>query len=198
MEVDDTPHRIILTELDMESSDDDPDSPPRKNSANNPIIFLSDVEREMTRIPSAVLKVSTAAANAPGFRSKLPTARSGGSTDLILYRPPERVVSIDCMERDGGVVPIAPAEPNVRRLIIEARERMRRVGSGGSMEDIKSASISMGGTDTPPHGLHGNGSGNSIMGGGTQLGVGITDSPMSFMPTAMGEDPDAMLLDDDL
>ncbi|EPS40589.1 hypothetical protein H072_5554 [Dactylellina haptotyla CBS 200.50] len=178
MDMDDTPYRIYVNDLDSSSDESDLDPPHKQNGKNatNPIIFLSDVEREMSRIPLAVLKGSPIQASPSGVQMKtLPTARSGtgSSTDLILYRPPEKIVD------DGGV----------NRLIMEARERIRsrNSGSGSTMEGISSTATAV---PTPAV--------DTMMDQGMgHLGQGLTDSPMSFTPvTMMNNDPDAMVLDD--
>ncbi|KAF3919547.1 hypothetical protein ABW20_dc0102159 [Dactylellina cionopaga] len=177
MDIDDTPHRIYIHDLDSSSDDDDsshPDSP-AKTGKDNPIIFLSDVEREMTRIPMAVLKASSASASSLSSSqvTKLTTARSqsGSSKDLILYRPPEKVA-----DDHGGV----------KKLIMEAKERMRMRTSSGRMEGIRD--------NTSQTALSDNMMTDQIMG---QLGGGFIGSPMSFIPAIIpNNDPDAMILDD--
>lgn len=170
MEVDDTPYKIYVNDLDS-SSDEDRDSP-RRGDTKNPIIFLSDVEREMSRIPIAVLNASPASSSPSNPAvTKLTTARSesGSSMDLILYRPPEKVVDDD----------------GVRRFILEAKERMRS-SRRSTMDGVKSTSQETAGAA-------------GIMMGQSagQLGGGFTASPMSFLNTMMpNNDPDAMVLDD--
>ncbi|KAF3102258.1 hypothetical protein TWF706_005403 [Orbilia oligospora] len=170
MEVDETPHRIFVNDLDSSSDDSDLDSP-AKNEKNNPIIFLSDVEREMTRIPLAVLKASSSATVSDPRVTKLTTARagSGSSMDLILYRPPERIVD------DTGV----------KRMVMEAKERirMRNINNdSGAMDCIRSE-------PTPPADI--------MMGQSMgQFEGGFTGSPMTYLPTVPNNDPDAMVLDD--
>lgn len=164
MEVDETPYKIFVNDLDSSSEDSDPDSP-AKNGKNNPIIFLSDVEREMSRIPLAVLKASPAS---PGVgATKLTTARagSGSSTDLILYRPPEKIAD------DSGV----------KRLVMEAKERIRMRNSSGAMDGF-------GSEPAPPVDVMM----DQSLG---QLGDGFSDGPMAFIPTMPNNDPDAMVLD---
>ncbi|KAK6541206.1 hypothetical protein TWF694_008573 [Orbilia ellipsospora] len=178
MEVDDTPYKIYINDLDSSSDESDLDSTHKKgNNSNNPIIFLSDVEREMSRIPMAVLKASSSSSSTtPALSSeygrKLPTARSGtgNSTDLILYRPPEKIVD------DGGV----------SKLILQAKERIRARNISGAM-DITGGS----GAVVPI-------SGDMMVDQGLgQLGRGFTDSPMCFLPMVEpNNDPDAMVLDD--
>ncbi|KAJ6262718.1 hypothetical protein Dda_1274 [Drechslerella dactyloides] len=113
MDIDETPHRIYVHDLDASSPTSDDDE--RDGADENPIIFLSDVEREMSRIPLAVLKAPDSSSSSSSSRSSpptsLPTARSstGTSTDLILYRPPEELVD------DGSV----------RRMIQQAKARIR-------------------------------------------------------------------------
>lgn len=170
MEVDDTPHRIFVNDLDSSSDDSDQDSS-AKNEKGNPIIFLSDIEREMTRIPSTVLKASSSPASVSDPRvTKLTTARagSGSSTDLILYRQPEQIVD------DTGV----------RRMVMEAkgRVRMRNLNSSGAMDGIKSE-------PTPPADIMM----DQTMG---QCEGGLTGSPMTYISTMPSNDPDAMVLDD--
>ncbi|KAK6533138.1 hypothetical protein TWF281_007293 [Arthrobotrys megalospora] len=172
MEVDDTPYKIFVNDLDSSSEDSDPDSP-AKNEKNNPIIFLSDVEREMSRIPLAVLKASSSSSSSsasPGLGvTKLTTARagSGSSTDLILYRPPGKAVD----------------DNNVSRLVMEAKERIRMRNNSGAMDGIRSEPA------PPPVDMMM----DQSMG---QLGEGFTGSPMAFIPTMPNNDPDAMVLDD--
>ncbi|KAK6504007.1 hypothetical protein TWF506_002224 [Arthrobotrys conoides] len=169
MEVDETPHRIFVNDLDSSSEDSDPDSP-AQNEKGNPIIFLSDVEREMTRIPLAVLKASSSATVSDPRVTKLTTARagSGSSTDLILYRPPEQIVD----------------DTSVRRMVMEAKERirMRNINNSGSMDCIRSE-------PTPPADIMM----DQNMG---QFEGRFTGSPMTYIPTMPSNDPDAMVLDD--
>ncbi|KAK6342678.1 hypothetical protein TWF718_008071 [Orbilia javanica] len=170
MEVDDTPYRIFVNDLDSSSDDSDQDSP-SKNEKNNPIIFLSDVEREMTRIPMAVLKASSSSATLSDPRvTKLTTARasSGSSTDLILYRPPEQIVD----------------DTPVKRMVMEAKQRirMRNISNSAAMYGIGSEPV-------PPADIMM----DQNMG---QFEGAFTGSPMSFIPTMPSNDPDAMVLDD--
>ncbi|KAF3905604.1 hypothetical protein AA313_de0209955 [Arthrobotrys entomopaga] len=185
MEIDDTPHKIYINDLDSSSDESDFDSPNKKGNTN-PIIFLSDVEREMSRIPMAVLKASSSSSSNPSTTPeyrKLPTARSGtgSSTDLILYRPPERI-----MDDNGGA----------SKLIMQAKERIRARNSSGAM-DVMSGNTSA--TTAAAAAAPSIAAGDVMMDQGVgQLGSGFTDSPMSFIPVATmpNNDPDAMVLDD--
>ncbi|KAF3927317.1 hypothetical protein ABW21_db0201937 [Orbilia brochopaga] len=139
MDVDETPYRIFVNDLDASSSDEAEDERETAQS-DNPVIFLSDVEREMSRIPIAVLKASSTASSVQP--SALPTARSstGSSTDLILYRPPKELVD----------------DSSVRQVIQEAKARIRMrnadAGAGSSIgvvPPVVEMSDGMGFTSSP-------------------------------------------------
>ncbi|KAK6332802.1 hypothetical protein TWF696_002825 [Orbilia brochopaga] len=168
MDVDDTPYRIYVNDLDSASSSSASDDDEAHDQTENPVIFLSDVEREMSRIPLAVLKASTStsSSSSPIVPTVLPTARSstGSSTDLILYRPPEELVD----------------DSSVRRMIQQAKARIRMrsadgvdaSGSVGIVPPVVDVSMAVD-------------------------GMGFTRSPESYIPAAMPDsDPDAMVLDD--
>ncbi|EWC45242.1 hypothetical protein DRE_05969 [Drechslerella stenobrocha 248] len=164
MDVDDTPYKIYINDLDSSSDSDEPVD-------DNPIIFLSDVEREMTRIPMAVLKASYSVPSLPVASvapTSLPTAKSssGTSTDLILYRPPAE---------------IADDRSSVRQLILQARERMRARDS--------SPAATMDGIDSTP----------VAAAAAVDARMTMTDGqvrPIGGFAGTVESDPDAMVLDD--
>ncbi|KAH6638308.1 hypothetical protein C7974DRAFT_423203 [Boeremia exigua] len=90
MAVDDTPHRVYIHDLAAELSDSDSD-------ADRPV-FLSDIEKHLSRIPRHVLLGPPPA----------PTAHN----QVVLYNVPASL-SVP-HERDG-----------VRKAIVEARQRIR-------------------------------------------------------------------------
>ncbi|KAK6505380.1 hypothetical protein TWF481_007285 [Arthrobotrys musiformis] len=185
MEVDETPYKIFINDLDS-SDDSDQDSDPSKTQ-NNPIIFLSDVEKAMTKIPDVVLNASSSSSTQPGLNpdprlTKLTTARagSGSSTDLILYRPPDQIVD------DTGV----------RRLVMEAKERfrMQRNAHKNNNYTNNNTTSAMDGIRSEPSPSPVNYMMDQSIG---QFGQGFTGSPMTFTPTMpSNDDPDAMVLDD--
>ncbi|KAF2846834.1 hypothetical protein T440DRAFT_501538 [Plenodomus tracheiphilus IPT5] len=90
MEVEDTPHRVYIHSLDAELSDieSDEDTP----------IFLSDIEKHLSKIPKHVLVG--------------PEPKPTEHNQVVLYNVPESL-SVE-RERDS-----------VRKAIVEARERIR-------------------------------------------------------------------------
>ena len=71
MHVDDTPHRVYISNLEAELADSDSDSP-------SGLIFLPDIERHFSRLPPQV--PSAASTTAPPATN---------NKQLVLYRPPE-------------------------------------------------------------------------------------------------------------
>ena len=113
MQIEDTPHRVYIHDLAAELSDTDSDS-------EHPV-FLSDIEKHLSRIPRGLLL---------GPPPK-PTAHN----QVVLYNVPKSLS-----------VPVA--QDNVRKAIVEARQRIRErqvsgvvelgrgvAGSGGMEED---------------------------------------------------------------
>ncbi|KAK3117530.1 hypothetical protein LTR53_001048 [Teratosphaeriaceae sp. CCFEE 6253] len=126
MQVDSTPHRVYIHDLDAELADLSPDSPP-------PLIFLPDIEQRLSALPRQVL-------------SSPRTADAGnGGQELVLYAPPKSLTAPD----DGhDVVRHAILEARQRmqeKAVREARARqedMRRrydgdgVGGTGGAEGV--------------------------------------------------------------
>jgi len=117
MEVDDTPHRVFVSSLD-DSSDEEHASDDEDN-----LIFLPDIEKKMTKIPLHVLKASSSSHdninidNNNHYNQTSVALPTGPSTDLVLYQEPK---SLTIPEEDD----------NVRRFVIEAKERIRQRQQG--------------------------------------------------------------------
>ncbi|KAI9784822.1 MAG: hypothetical protein M1839_001552 [Geoglossum umbratile] len=69
MQLDDTKHRIYISNLDDELSDDDPQE--------GKLIFLPDIEKRMTKIPYSILK-----------NPQQPPAPISTNTEVVLYNVP--------------------------------------------------------------------------------------------------------------
>ncbi|KAB2107071.1 hypothetical protein AG0111_0g4970 [Alternaria gaisen] len=90
MQVEDTPHRVYISDLSAELSDIESDE-------ENPI-FLSDIEKHLSKIPKHILL-------GPGPK---PTDKN----QLVLYNVPASLT-------------VPEAQDNVRKAIVEARQRIR-------------------------------------------------------------------------
>jgi hypothetical protein len=90
MQVEDTPHRVYISDLSAELSDIESDE-------ENPI-FLSDIEKHLSKIPKHILQ---------GPEPK-PTEKN----QLVLYNVPASLT-------------VPEAQDNVRKAIVEARQRIR-------------------------------------------------------------------------
>lgn len=90
MPIDETPHRVYIHDLDAELSDieSDEDAP----------IFLSDIEKHLSKIPRHVLLG--------------PDPKSTEDNQLVLYNEP-------------ASLSVPQEQDNVRKAIVEARERIR-------------------------------------------------------------------------
>ena len=99
MQIEDTPHRVYIHDLAAELSDTESDS-------DTPI-FLSDIEKHLSRIPRGLLL---------GPPPK-PTAHN----QVVLYNVPKSLS-----------VPVA--QDNVRKAIVEARQRIRERQVSGVVE----------------------------------------------------------------
>jgi hypothetical protein len=96
MEVEDTPHRVYIHDLAAELSDIESDE-------ENPI-FLSDIEKHLSKIPKYVLQG--------------PEPKPNKDNQVVLYNVPSSLSVPE--ERDG-----------VRRAIVEARRRVRERQASG-------------------------------------------------------------------
>jgi hypothetical protein len=90
MEVEDTPHRVYIHDLAAELSDIESDE-------ENPI-FLSDIEKHLSRIPKHVLLG--------------PEPKSNEHNQMVLYNVPTSLT-------------VPQEQDNVRKAIVEARQRIR-------------------------------------------------------------------------
>jgi len=90
MEVEDTPHRVYISDLSAELSDIESDE-------ENPI-FLSDIEKHLSKIPRHVLLG--------------PEPTPTENNQVILYNVPTSLT-------------VPEAQDNVRKAIVEARQRIR-------------------------------------------------------------------------
>ncbi|KAI4701557.1 hypothetical protein J4E81_003297 [Alternaria sp. BMP 2799] len=90
MEVEDTPHRVYISDLSAELSDleSDEETP----------IFLSDIEKHLSKIPQHILQG--------------PEPKPTDKNQLVLYNVPSSLT-------------VPEAQDNVRKAIVEARQRIR-------------------------------------------------------------------------
>ena len=113
MQVEDTPHRVYIHDLAAELSDAESDS-------ENPI-FLSDIEKHLSKIPRHVLLG--------------PPPKATEHNQMVLYSVP-------------ASLSVPEEQDNVRKAIVEARQRIRdkqvsgvtepeRVLEGGSHDNIR-------------------------------------------------------------
>jgi hypothetical protein len=119
MQVEDTPHRVYISDLNAEFSDIESDE-------ENPI-FLSDIEKHLSKIPRHVLL---------GPEPK-PTEKN----QVVLYNIPTSLT-------------VPEAQDNVRKAIVEARQRIRekQVSPLSEPEKVTRGTSSPGAAmvDTPP------------------------------------------------
>ncbi|KAA8617038.1 hypothetical protein PtrSN002B_002096 [Pyrenophora tritici-repentis] len=143
MEVEDTPHRVYISDLSAELSDIESDE-------ENPI-FLSDIEKHLSKIPRHVLLG--------------PDPKPNEHNQVVLYNVPTSLT-------------VPEAQDNVRKAIVEARQRIRDKQANPISEPIK--------LDF--------GESNSRNTGGASSGA---EPMMSDIPptTPMEEDGDAMDID---
>jgi hypothetical protein len=90
MQVEDTPHRVYISDLSAELSDIESDE-------ENPI-FLSDIEKHLSKIPKHILLG--------------PEPKPTDKNQLVLYNVPASLT-------------VPEAQDNVRKAIVEARQRIR-------------------------------------------------------------------------
>lgn len=99
MQVEDTPHRLYIHDLAAELSDTDSDS-------ENPI-FLSDIEKHLSKIPRHVLLG--------------PPPKPTDHNQMVLYNVPASLT-------------LPQEQDNVRKAIVEARQRIREKQVSGLTE----------------------------------------------------------------
>lgn len=99
MQVEDTPHRVYIHDLAAELSDTDSDS-------ETPI-FLSDIEKHLSKIPREVLLG--------------PPPKPTEHNQVVLYNVPSSLS-------------VPEAHDNVRKAIVEARQRIREKQVSGVTE----------------------------------------------------------------
>ncbi|KAF3001430.1 hypothetical protein E8E13_007833 [Curvularia kusanoi] len=100
MQVEDTPHRVYIHDLAAELSDTDSDS-------ETPI-FLSDIEKHLSKIPREVLLG--------------PPPKPTEHNQVVLYNVPSSLS-------------VPEAQDNVRKAIVEARQRIREKQVSGVTEE---------------------------------------------------------------
>lgn len=100
---------VYIASIDDELSDDEKDID--ESTEKKKLVFISDIEREMTRIPHHVLKAGGSGGNTDGLNG-LETGGGGTSTDLVLYSVPK-------------TLSVTEEKDNVRKAILETRERLR-------------------------------------------------------------------------
>jgi len=110
MEVEDTPHRVYIHDLAAELSDIESDE-------ENPI-FLSDIEKHLSKIPKHVLLG--------------PEPKATEHNQVVLYNVPSSLSVPE--ERD-----------NVRKAIVEARQRIRNKQASGVGEPARTVGGGIGG-----------------------------------------------------
>jgi len=107
MQVEDTAHRVYIHNLDAEldsSTDDDDDH-------NNRVVFISDVERQLSRVPQHVLTGKSAGGPLAALSESHIDAGSQAG-ELVLYGVPSSLS-----------VPVE--QDSVRQAIVESRARAR-------------------------------------------------------------------------
>jgi hypothetical protein len=114
MQVDDSPHRVYIHDLAAELSDIESDE-------ENPI-FLSDIEKHLSKIPKYVLQG--------------PEPKPNKDNQVVLYNVPSSLSVPE--ERDG-----------VRRAIVEARRRVRERQASGLGEPMGIVGAERGAVEVP-------------------------------------------------
>jgi hypothetical protein len=114
MDVEDTPHRVYIHDLAAELSDIESDE-------ENPI-FLSDIEKHLSKIPKYVLQG--------------PEPKPNKDNQVVLYNVPSSLSVPE--ERDG-----------VRRAIVEARRRVRERQASGLGEPMGIVGAERGAVEVP-------------------------------------------------
>jgi anthranilate phosphoribosyltransferase len=113
MEVEDTPHRVYIHDLAAELSDIESDE-------ENPI-FLSDIEKHLSKIPKHVLLG--------------PEPKTTDHNQLVLYNVPTSLT-------------VPEEQDNVRKAIVEARQRIRNKQANPLTEPARTNSSAE--TNIPP------------------------------------------------
>ena len=110
MQVDDSPDKVYVFDLDEEAKSASEDEGEDEGSQSS-MVFLPDIEKTLNKIPLSVLKseTNTNSTTTPAT----PTSRQP-STDVILYRDPASII-----------VPQVEQE-SVRKMILRAREEARQ------------------------------------------------------------------------
>ncbi|KIX98795.1 uncharacterized protein Z520_05256 [Fonsecaea multimorphosa CBS 102226] len=103
MTVDDTPHRIIIHDLESEIAQIE-----AEEAAHNATIFLSDIDKQVSRVPQKLLETRN--------HDRLPQPAG---------LPPENLNTALVLYRDPSSISVPEEDDVVRKTIIEARRRAR-------------------------------------------------------------------------
>jgi hypothetical protein len=102
MPIDETPHRVIISDLNAEIAQIEADE-----AATTSTVFLPDIDKKVSSIPSRVLRATQSSSSSPSNQSQ-----SLNSTALVLYREPSSITVPEEMDA-------------VRKAIVAARARAR-------------------------------------------------------------------------
>jgi len=146
MQVEDTAHRVYIHNLDAEldsSTDDDDDD------QNNRVVFISDVERQLSRVPQHILTGKSAGGPLAAF-SDGHTDAGAQAGELVLYTVPSSLT-----------VPVG--RDSVRQAIVESRARARErsntmvrdaIGNATGRGQMQSVAGAVTGTNRMTTGMH--------------------------------------------
>ena len=181
MQVEDTAHRVYIHNLDAEldSSTEDDDDDITNN--HNRVVFISDVERQLSRVPQHILTGKSAGGPVVGFSDGHTDPAMGAQAqagELVLYGVPSSLT--------------VPAErDSVRQAIVESRARARE-RSNTMMRDAGGNASGRGQVRT----VVGAGTGT---GTGTGIGAGRgTDRSTGGMQAVEEEDEEEDAMDVDM
>ena len=168
MQVEDTAHRVYIHNLDAEldsSTDDDDD-----NDSNNRVVFISDVERQLSRVPQHILTGKSAGGPLAAF-SDGHTDTGAQAGELVLYGVPSSLT-------------VAPEKDSVRQAIVESRARARERSNTMVRDAGGNAS--------------GRGQVERVAGAGIGTGIGTNRSTRGMQAVEEEDEEDAMDVDMEL
>ena len=166
MQVEDTAYRVYIHNLDAEldsSTNDDDDQ-------NNRVVFISDVERQLSRVPQHVLTGKSAGGPLAAFPERHTDAGSQAG-ELVLYGVPSSLS-----------VPVE--QDSVRQAIVESRARARERSNTMVRDAIGNAT--------------GRGHLERAAGGGTETGTRTGTDRMAIGMQIVEEEDDEDAMDVDM
>lgn len=177
MTIDETPHRIIINDLEAEIAAIEADEAARAAS-----VFLPDVDKKVSAIPQRLLQDGTRNIVAP-IAHPSPGLDAGAYADaagsaLVLYRDPSSIS-------------VPEEEDVVRKTIIAARQRAREKAAEDQRDREKGRERFLQEYRNAKPSYWGNDFGVGTYNNGTDGDVDFDDA-MTDHSSVVGDDPDAM------